>query len=333
MKKTAEQHINVAPVMGIIGKDAVLRDEAVEKALGAIGEQLGEFETVTVDGGKSSGSDGGMDAGHEPATILDELRTPSLFGAARVVKVVEAEVWISDFRKPLERYCESPESRNVLLLLCGSLPSNQRIYKLIDKLGGIVRCPELKSADLIRWVPHRAATRYGKKIASAAVRLLLERVGQEPALIDAELSKLATYVGASDEIGAAAIDDVCVAMKEQTVFAVTDAMAHGDVRRALEAWDETVSGGRGTAERGLGGMAWTIRSMLGALTGGQGQRRGWVDQRMIERARHVGRESLLAQQRDLAALDLAVKTGLTNPQQGIELFIVKHTQVPAGHHT
>ena len=330
MVAKAKQSGTIAPVIGIIWKDAVLRDDAIANVLSRVRDTRGEVEVVRVDGGKNP------EDSNEAATILDELRTPSLFGASRVVKVVDADPWISENRKLLERYCEAPEADAVLLLVCGSLPANQRIYKLIDKLGGIIKCPELKGADLIRWIPLRAKEQYGKKLSAAGARALRERVGNEPAMLDAELSKLATYVGDVEQISEAAIEAVSVPLKEQTVFAVTDAMAEGNVSRALEAWDETLAGGVGAAERALGGLAWTIRRMLSAFGGGSGRSSGWVDRGMVERAQRVGREALLRQQKDLAALDLAVKTGLTSPQQGVELFIVKHTsgrRTRADHHS
>src|SRR6201999_802364 len=85
----------------------------------------------------------------ELADVLDELRSFAMFGGGKVVVVRNADAFLTKFREQLENYVAEPSSSATLVLRLTSLPSNQRIYKAIVKVGMVESCEPPK--DLARW--------------------------------------------------------------------------------------------------------------------------------------------------------------------------------------
>ena len=83
--------------------------------------------------------------------------------------------------------------------------------------------------------------------------MLREHVGDAPGLLDAELGKLAIYVGERVEITAADIAALTGRHREEKVFAVTDAMSSGDTQTALRQWEQVLATDRAAPARAIAG--------------------------------------------------------------------------------
>lgn len=312
------------PVIAVVGADRFLRTEMVR---GLIAQ---------------GGADNGLGPTHfdgERATlaeVLDEVRTPSLLGGNRLVIVDDADELISRFREKLERYCSAPAAGGSLVLLCDSLPKNQRIYKAISTGGQITTVEAPKGRSLVSWIIDRAKTVYGKRLTAESADLLRTQVGDSSGTLDSELAKLATYVGERAEIQLADIEALTDCHREEIIFAVVDALAEGDAATAVAAWDQVLATDRAAPGRSIAGMAWALRTMLEARreleTGGNVYSmapRMRVDpgvlKRRLERfsTRHLER-----MQRDLLEIDLAIKTGEASIEAAIESWIIKHSGAP-----
>src|SRR4051812_32358552 len=122
------------PVYALIGDDSFFQ---LQK-LAEITKQLPpDAARIDVDGERAELSD-----------VFDELRSFAMFGGAKIVVMRNADAFITKFREQLEDYLAHPSSSATLVMRVNSLPANQRVYKLIQKVGVIEKCEPPKERDL-----------------------------------------------------------------------------------------------------------------------------------------------------------------------------------------
>jgi DNA polymerase-3 subunit delta len=310
------------PVFGLVSQDRLLRNDALEGLLQDLAGEAEPLLTTRLDGESA-----------ELAEVLDEVRTLSLLGDRRVVIVDDADAFVSANRKALERYCSNPSDSGTLILLCNTLPKSTRLYKNISSVGKTITCQPPKGREVVPWIIRRAQARYSKQLTAQGAQTLREHVGDAPGALDAELGKLAAYVGQRAEITPADIDTLTGHSREEKVFAVTDAMSVGDTATALRQWEQVLVTDRAAPARAIAGLAWGLRRLLearrdweeGASVHGLA-RRMYTDAGVLERRlKRVTVGQLEEQQRDLLAADLAIKTGASTVDVAVEKFIVKHS--------
>lgn len=239
--------------------------------------------------------------------VLDDVRTLPFLGPRRVVVVRNADEFITANREHLEAYVGSPAASGVLILVCDSCASNTKLYKAVNKLGGCVPCEAPPRYNLPGLVSGRCQREYGKRIDVQVARELIEHAGEDLGVLDGELAKLASYVGSRDRITVDDIAAVCVDQRERKVFYILDAMAAGDVARALGMLEEVWQTDREAEYRAIGGFAWAVRRKFGD----QGRTR----------------DAMLAA---LLDADVASKTGAGSVQARLERFILDFSAPAAG---
>jgi DNA polymerase III subunit delta len=165
------------------------------------------------------------------------VRSFALFGGGKVVVLRNAELFITRCRSQLEDYLAKPSTSATLVLRVPSLPANQRIYKLIDKLGGIEKCEPPK--DLVRWITDHARSAHKLAVAPDAGRMLADLIGADLGRIDNELAKLALQ-SASGKIDAADVAGSVAFQREQEMWNMTNELAAGRTQQALKRWRQLV---------------------------------------------------------------------------------------------
>ena len=189
---------------------------------------------------------------------------------------------------------------------------------------------------LVAWTVRRAREKYEKRLSDVAAQRLRELVGDSPGWVDAELGKLAAYVGERDEITPADIESLTGHHREEKVFAVDraiDAMSSGDTASALEHWEQVLATDRAAPGRAIAGLAWSVRRLLQTRTEwesgvpvGELARRMYTEPAVLQRRlERTPLDALREQRRDLLAADVAVKTGASTVDVAVERFIVKHS--------
>ncbi len=212
---------NAHLVYVIVGRDRFLRRDMLERILAELAGEVDELGPTRIDGAEAVAAD-----------VLDEVRTPSLLGARRVVVVDNADGFISDHRALLERYCSNPTASGCLVLLCNALPKNTRLYRIVSAHGTVIPCEAPKGRGLLSWIDARARQVHGKRLLAPGAQRLREQLGDALGRIDAELAKLSAFVGRRDEITPADIDTLTGHHREEKVFAVTDAATVANVAKS-----------------------------------------------------------------------------------------------------
>lgn len=224
-------------IYAIAGDDLYLRAESIAR----IERLLFPDRSETIGLTKRSGDTVAL------SDVLDELCTPSFFSPLRLVVLDPADGFVTKFRDKLESYADNPAESGVLVLAVKQLPSNTRLYKILEKAGGpgtVIDAKTPKPAEAVAWALDRAAA-HQAKIDRDAATLLVDMVGPEAGLLDQELEKLAvaTHDGTASRITRDDVLRYVHAGQAESVWRMIERAAKGDARRALEDLDSLLSSG------------------------------------------------------------------------------------------
>ncbi len=212
------------PVYALVGSDTFLQLQRLEDILR---ELPGNAQRTDLDGERC-----------ELAEVLDELRSFAMFGGSKLVSVRNADAFLTRFREALESYVAAPSEAATLVLRLASLPSNQRIYKAIAKVGKIEDCNPPKLKDIPQWIISRAAA-HKVRIDPDAARLLCDYIGDDLGRLDNEMAKLAISAPAG-RITAAEVTTGVSFQREQEMWDMTGELAAGRSAEALRRWRHLV---------------------------------------------------------------------------------------------
>lgn len=321
----------------VVGKDGYLRrlvvDDLVQGALGE-GDRALNFIRRDI-------SDGITEA-------LDDLRTPSLLGGARVVHLREVEGLDKKTRPILEAYVKSPAPGAFLILEGESLNPTTRLFKAIQKDGTVVLCRPLyetpppwgrsKESEVSRWIRLRAKD-LEVTIGPGAIDAALEAWGADLAAIDRALEAAALLAG-EGEIREDQIRSLAPGSRTDPVYKVVDAALEkkrAEAARLLRAL--LVHGGSRTDIAGVPHIL--IRGLHRRLTAlwsahrlrSQGKEDGEILQalgissflagRFWEQARHHPPDTIPSTLGVILETERSIKTGESDPQIAAETLIAR----------
>ncbi len=244
------------PILAVCGQESFLKRQAVaEWTARLLGDADPALAINEYDGASASTS---------LADVLDDLRTLPFLTPCRLVRISDADAFISRCRAELEDYADEPSATGVLILECKSLPANTRLYKRIEKVGQVIKCDAIKPFAAPGWVVKRAKEAHAKTIDAHAAALLCDQVGTDLGRLDAELEKLALYVGTRNSIRADDVELLTGRCREEQVWGILSAMAAGKQAEALALWEQVWQTDRAASARAIGGLAFTVRRLLAA---------------------------------------------------------------------
>lgn len=301
----------VKPVYALVGSDSFLQ---LQKLNDIIGRMPKDVQRVDVEGEKA-----------QLADVLDELRSYAMFGGAKIVVVRDADEFLTRFRAQVEDYAAAPSDSGTLVLRLPSLPKNQRIYKAIDKLGGIEACDPPK--DVARWAADRAKTAHGIALAPDAARLLADLIGNDLGRIDNELAKLAIDAsGSKAVVTAAQIAGGMTFQREQEMWDLGNALAAGDAHEALRRWRHMILLDPSTEFRAITWLGMWLEDVAAVLNGVQGKVAWKYNQRLpqlVKTSKELGQSGYRRALDLLAAIDHQSKTGVGDAATNVERFILQ----------
>jgi DNA polymerase III subunit delta len=174
------------------------------------------------------------------STVRNDLDTPSFLAPCRIVIVEDAdkkptpnsEAFLSLHRAALEKDAAKPSSVGVLVLDVKTFPETTKLAKALPDAAKIV-CKSPYTDKLIAWCIGWAKNRHNKRLTPDAAGLLVELVGPAMGLLDQELEKLATAIGAKPAIEAEDVDRLVGRSSSADVFRILDAIGDGRPRAAL----------------------------------------------------------------------------------------------------
>jgi DNA polymerase III delta subunit len=304
-------------VYALVGGDLFLQLEAMAKLVRQAGA---EAHRIDVDGETA-----------ELATVLDELRTFSMFGGNKVVVVREAGDFIGRYRDALEKFIEHWRAGGgTLVFRVRSLPKTQRIYKLIEKTGQIIVCeaPE-RPGDLAAWAAQRAKAAHGLELTGDGAQQLAELIGRDLGRMDNELAKLALRVNGG-KADAALVTSSASFQREQEMKALTMDLSAGQFAQAISRWRQLLQTDPTTEFRALVWLTLWLEDVRAAVAEPpRFQKFGWKYrndpaglQRFTQSARAIGADGLARLMHLLAQVDYLSKSGVGDMLRNVEMFLL-----------
>jgi len=210
------------PIHALVGTDLFLQLERLGELLAELPK---DAQRIDVDGETA-----------ELAAVLDDLRSFAMFSSAKVIVIRSADAFITRFREPLEHYAAKPSAGSTLILRVNSLPSNQRIYKLISANGQVHDCNAPK--DLARWAIERAKRAHQLQIEAEAARVLVDLIGDDLGRLDNEMAKLALQT--DGKVTGESVRKNVSFQREQEMWDMTNEVAAGRTSEAVRRWRQLV---------------------------------------------------------------------------------------------
>ncbi|HVP09977.1 MAG TPA: DNA polymerase III subunit delta [Phycisphaerae bacterium] len=326
--KQAPRHEKPLPVYAVYGGDPFLQQQALSEITRVVlGGERDNMAFVEFDGPTAALAD-----------VLDECRSMSLLSPVRLVCVRDADEFITNFRKELEKYLEVPSPTGVLVLVCTRWDAGWNLYKRVEQVGGNISCRPPKPWNVPEWVVGHAKDVYGCDLPMQAAKRLTDLAGYELGRLDMELAKLSTYIHPRTAIRTGDIEELVGATREEKVFGIIDAIASRQPRQALVLWDQVLGTDPQAEHRSIGGLAYGFRK-LGEMKRLLGQGLSAAEAaKQVGDSWHAGelktqaeRFSLPQWQEHLVKLlqiDVAAKTGLGTVRSAVEKLIVELCAAP-----
>ena len=179
------------PVTVIYGDEAFLRAESFKLFRSRVlTEEGSEFSYIEHDG----------NADLRFADIILELSSPPMFGSdVRLVRITDADRFVTGYREKLIDYLTAPSKVGLLVLQVRTLIKTSNLYKAVDKNGLLIEAKQPGENELVDWLKSRVKM-HGVTAKIGALRLLISLLGDEPGLLDGEIQRLALLIPPGSEL-------------------------------------------------------------------------------------------------------------------------------------
>lgn len=169
--------------------------------------------------------------------VISLANTMPLFSNYRVIVLENIDMDSSQSEKFLDYFNHINES-TIIIYIKDNMNKNTKLYKIIDKLNGIVECSlpknkNLKEDILKQWI-YKKLSKFNKKIKNDAWGEFYTRSSISMDEMNNELEKLISYVGDREEITLSDIKTICVNRMENKLFDMIDAIGYKDYKKAMD---------------------------------------------------------------------------------------------------
>lgn len=328
----------IRPVYLIYGEEEFLKEElyhAIREAL--VRPETADFNYHVFD-----------TAPDQIAQALAMAQTQPFFAERRLVVVKDAPVFAASRKKgddaeggeeekgghadeQIMAYVKEPAPSTCLLFLSGGIDSRRKVTKAVVTAGAAVECQPLRADDAIMWAQQRCQSK-GKRMGSAAAHLLVEKVGTDLRLMDAELEKLVLYVGAAREVAPADVETLVSNLAETEVYRLTEAVMLKQRAKAMLLLQQTLRQVDHPLQL-LAAITSRFRQMLtvkALVARGLSKKEGasiakmhpYAYEKMTGHVAHIPRNEIAAAFRRLLEADLAMKSGF-DPRLTLETLVAE----------
>ena len=159
-------------------------------------------------------------------------------------------------------YLASPAPATVLAVAAGELKASSALWKACAKAGAVLTY-DVEKKKLHEWVAGQFAQRQARA-EQDAISALIQLVGDDPATLESEIDKLATWA-AGEPFGEREVEALVAPSADVPIYELTEAWAVRDTARALEV-SETIFEGDPKPRRDVAPrLAGSLASHLGRL--------------------------------------------------------------------
>ncbi|SDX78955.1 DNA polymerase III subunit delta [Eubacterium barkeri] len=244
----------------------------------------------------------------------------------------------TDAAEELLSYIQKPEPSTVLLIYSSKPDKRKKVYKQLVKYAAVVEYHKLTQMELEKWIARRLKLG-GKRTTRRVVErfigdtLYLQNEDQNMERVDNELGKLMDYVGDAEAITLNDLEATLPKSVDENIFRMVDFAMGGNMGEALMMLENFYLSGE--SPFGVFGLLLSqLRTMLQVriLTDNRSTqatiakevgRPPFVVKKMQGAAGRFPQERLMGIMAAAAQLDVQMKTGVVEPELGVELFVLR----------
>lgn len=264
---------------------------------------------------------------------IEDAKTMSLFGDKKLVIIDNANMFTGSTSKDseiIEEYLNHINENTTLVLIVHNdkLDTRKKITKLINKVGKVIAFnDELDMTNLVR----RLLKDYN--IDYKTINLFLDRVGNNPLIIQNEINKIKIYKENDKTITDEDILNLTTKLIEIDIFKLIDYIVRKDKEKALELYYEMLK----MNEEPIKIIVILANQFRIMYQSKELLKKGYSEKDIanilkihpyrvklaIQNSRNYTSEVLLKNLNNLADIDIGIKTGILNKDLALELFILK----------
>ena len=223
---------DLKPMYLIYGSEDLRLAQAVARLKRQLGDAADlDFNYDTFDGESASADD-----------IVSACNTLPFLSERRLVVVRAADKMGSAGLSTLADYAGDPSPTTVLVLVATKFAKNTKLYRAVEKLGGVADYAAPRKSEYPREVERTVEDR-GKSIRTDAAELLVTAVGYDLRRLSAEVDKAVAFVGTRGVIECRDIEQVASMTATNSIFEFTAALFDRDCRRTLALLDRLLADG------------------------------------------------------------------------------------------
>ena len=280
------------------------------------------------------------DANNDIRQLIIQCQTYPFLSDYRVI-VYENPSFIFDSKlldakqqQALVDYLSNPVETTVLIMVINkTVNSNSLIYKKISKYFKIEKFDKLSQNDFEKLVRDDLKTN-SVNISKDALDLLLSRLDNDVEKYKNELNKLLTY---GTKLDYQDIDYLINQPIENDIFKLTNAINQNDLAASLKVYRDLLTNNKNDVLSIIGLLASQYRSMAQVkLLSQLGYNNAQIAAKLnvsagsvyykLRDSLNLSAKELMNKLNQLAILDESIKSGLTEPVSGLELFIIRNTR-------
>lgn len=169
--------------------------------------------------------------GIDAKEVIETAETAPFLSDYRVVTITESDFFKTS-QDDLAEYMKAIPEYTVIIFTQEEVDKKRKLYKAIKDNGHIVECSKQTEETLSKWILSKIKNEK-KEITGSALRLFLNRVGDDMENVLSELEKLLCYTLNKDSITEADVKAICSEQTTDKVFEMIDLMSTGEQKRAL----------------------------------------------------------------------------------------------------
>lgn len=264
---------------------------------------------------------------------LEDAKTISLFSNQKVVIIDNANMFTGSTSKDselIENYLNNYNDNTILILIVHNekIDTRKKINKLIKKVGQVKEFNEdLNCTSLVK----KLLKDYN--IEDKTIKLFIDRVGNNPLIIQNEINKIKIYKNEDKNITSEDILNLTIKLIEIDIFKLIDYIVQKNKEKALELYYEMLK----MNEEPLKIVVILANQFRIMYQAKELIKKGYSEKDIasilkihpyrvklaIQNSRNYKSETLLKYLNDLADIDIGIKTGKLNKDLALELFILK----------
>ncbi|MDD7078303.1 MAG: DNA polymerase III subunit delta [Lachnospiraceae bacterium] len=266
--------------------------------------------------------------------IIDQAETLPFFADHRLI-LIEKSGFFKNACPQLSDYLPKMPSETILVFVEDEVDKRGKLFKAVKQIGRVVEMARQDERTLQSWILGMMK-KEKKNITGDALRLFMEKAGDDMENIANELEKLLSFTYGRDAVTAEDVQEICTVTTESRVFEMIRAVAEKRQKEALDLYYDLLSLKeppmrilfliarqfnqmlqlQDLRDQGLDSQ--TIASRAGVAP--------FIAKRSLAQAGHFKKEELRQAVEDCVDAEEAVKTGRLSDSLAVEMLIVRYSQ-------